>query len=225
MAESSADRRVETAIIVLSDRLLIRHHVHRPEASDQPSSVFPRRQDEVCYNPNRTECQCGERSGARSSIGCGTLSQAHQPRFRRRSENYHQSTTCRHRESFIEILVRTVLTASQHPSSINFRTPKSEFGTSYLTYFTILQSKKLYAWETGPVDDKALALLCGDQVDLRVRRVSTRRFDLVSSIDDRSSYRPCLCRSTGRFDIRSIRKRHWLSNTCESSSPLLWLSD
>jgi len=31
-----------------------------------------------------------------------------------------------------------------------------------------MQSKRLYAWETGPVDDRALALLCGDQVDARL---------------------------------------------------------
>jgi len=32
-----------------------------------------------------------------------------------------------------------------------------------------MQSKKLYAWETGPVDDRSLALLCGDQADFKVR--------------------------------------------------------
>ncbi len=26
----------------------------------------------------------------------------------------------------------------------------------------VRHSKKLYAWETGPVDDVAIALLCGD---------------------------------------------------------------
>lgn len=33
-----------------------------------------------------------------------------------------------------------------------------------------MQSKKLYAWEVGPVDDKALVLLCGDIADFRVSR-------------------------------------------------------
>ena len=33
-----------------------------------------------------------------------------------------------------------------------------------------MQSKKLYAWETGPVNEKALALLCGDQADVRVSK-------------------------------------------------------
>jgi ATP-dependent RNA helicase DHX29 len=35
-----------------------------------------------------------------------------------------------------------------------------------------MQSKRLYAWEVAPVDDKALAVLCGDIVDFKVRRLS-----------------------------------------------------
>lgn len=49
-----------------------------------------------------------------------------------------------------------------HPSSVNFGRKPRDFGVSYLCYFTIMQSKKMYAWETGPVDDLALLLLCGD---------------------------------------------------------------
>jgi ATP-dependent RNA helicase DHX29 len=60
----------------------------------------------------------------------------------------------------------------QHPSSINFRRPKGEFGVNHLVYFNLMQSKKLYAWETGPVDDRALALLCGDAVDIKVSCLS-----------------------------------------------------
>ncbi|KAI0307778.1 P-loop containing nucleoside triphosphate hydrolase protein [Multifurca ochricompacta] len=53
-----------------------------------------------------------------------------------------------------------------HPSSVNFnfnfkRKPQ-DFGVNFLTFFTIMHSKKLYVWETGPVDDVALLLLCGD---------------------------------------------------------------
>ncbi|OXB39837.1 DEAH box polypeptide 36, partial [Cryptococcus neoformans] len=55
-----------------------------------------------------------------------------------------------------------------HPSSVNFKIPKGEFGSNYLAYFTIMHSKRLYAWETGPVDDTALALLCGDIADFKV---------------------------------------------------------
>ncbi|EJT99916.1 P-loop containing nucleoside triphosphate hydrolase protein [Dacryopinax primogenitus] len=51
---------------------------------------------------------------------------------------------------------------SIHPTSVNFRTKSYEYGTNYLSYFTLMQSKKLYAWETGPADDVALLLLCGE---------------------------------------------------------------
>ncbi|CAK9781148.1 P-loop containing nucleoside triphosphate hydrolase protein [Cutaneotrichosporon oleaginosum] len=61
---------------------------------------------------------------------------------------------------------------SIHPSSINFGLPKSEFGTNNLVYYTLMQSKKLYAWETGPVDDRALALLCGDNVETKLSAAS-----------------------------------------------------
>ncbi|KAN0128433.1 hypothetical protein V8E53_013822 [Lactarius tabidus] len=49
-----------------------------------------------------------------------------------------------------------------HPSSVNFRRKPQDFGVDYLAFFTIMRSKKLYVWETGPVDDLALLLLCGD---------------------------------------------------------------
>jgi ATP-dependent RNA helicase DHX29 len=38
----------------------------------------------------------------------------------------------------------------------------ADWGTNHLAFFTIMHSKKLYAWETGPVDDRALVLLCGE---------------------------------------------------------------
>ncbi|KAI1797739.1 P-loop containing nucleoside triphosphate hydrolase protein [Ganoderma leucocontextum] len=52
--------------------------------------------------------------------------------------------------------------ASFHPSSVNFKRRLPEFGVNHLSYFTLMHSKKLYAWETGPVEDMALLLLCGD---------------------------------------------------------------
>ncbi|KAI8995492.1 P-loop containing nucleoside triphosphate hydrolase protein [Trametes punicea] len=52
--------------------------------------------------------------------------------------------------------------ASFHPSSVNFKKRLNDFGVNHLCYFTLMHSKKLYAWETGPVDDMALLLLCGD---------------------------------------------------------------
>lgn len=56
-----------------------------------------------------------------------------------------------------------------HPSSSNFsHGRKADFGNaSFLTYFNIQQSKKLYVWENGVVDEKAVLLLCGD-VDVKV---------------------------------------------------------
>ncbi|KAG6888975.1 hypothetical protein C0995_004614 [Termitomyces sp. Mi166 len=52
--------------------------------------------------------------------------------------------------------------ASFHPSSVNFGKKPTDFGVNYLTYFTLMHSKRLYAWETGPVDDMAMLLLCGE---------------------------------------------------------------
>ncbi|EGN98639.1 hypothetical protein SERLA73DRAFT_107710 [Serpula lacrymans var. lacrymans S7.3] len=49
-----------------------------------------------------------------------------------------------------------------HPSSINFGKKATDFGVNYLSYFTLMHSRKLYAWETGPVDDISLLLLCGE---------------------------------------------------------------
>lgn len=49
-----------------------------------------------------------------------------------------------------------------HPSSVNFGRRPADFGVNHLAYFTLMHSKKLYAWETGPVDDLAMLLLCGE---------------------------------------------------------------
>lgn len=73
--------------------------------------------------------------------------------------------------------------ASFHPSSVNFKRKPTTFGVQHLSYFTLMcfssdakknyiltsnrHSKKLYAWETGPVDDVAMFLLCGE-CDFRV---------------------------------------------------------
>ncbi|KAJ3571585.1 hypothetical protein NP233_g3653 [Leucocoprinus birnbaumii] len=53
-------------------------------------------------------------------------------------------------------------TVWMHPTSINFNRKLSDIGCNYFSYFTLMHSKKLYAWETGPVDDLAMLLLCGD---------------------------------------------------------------
>ncbi|KZT74762.1 P-loop containing nucleoside triphosphate hydrolase protein [Daedalea quercina L-15889] len=49
-----------------------------------------------------------------------------------------------------------------HPTSVNFGKRATDFGVNHLCYFTLMQSKKLYARETGPVDDLAVVLLCGE---------------------------------------------------------------
>lgn len=49
-----------------------------------------------------------------------------------------------------------------HPSSINSNQRLSDIGSNFFSYFTLMHSKKLYAWEIGPVDDLAMLLLCGD---------------------------------------------------------------
>lgn len=49
-----------------------------------------------------------------------------------------------------------------HPSSVNFGRKPNDFGVNHLFYFTLMHSKKLYAWETGPAEDISLLLLCGE---------------------------------------------------------------
>jgi ATP-dependent RNA helicase DHX29 len=49
-----------------------------------------------------------------------------------------------------------------------------------------MQSKKLYAWETGPVDDRALALFCGDNPDFKVG-LARHRCQRVICIDEQIS--------------------------------------
>ncbi|KAF5377628.1 hypothetical protein D9615_005290 [Tricholomella constricta] len=52
--------------------------------------------------------------------------------------------------------------ASFHPSSVNFGRKATDIGANHLAYFTLMHSKRLYAWETGPVDDMSMLLLCGE---------------------------------------------------------------
>ncbi|KAH8915725.1 P-loop containing nucleoside triphosphate hydrolase protein [Atractiella rhizophila] len=52
-----------------------------------------------------------------------------------------------------------------HPSSVNFeKGRKVDFGQGvrFVTFFTIMRSTKLYVWESGTVDERAVYLLCGD---------------------------------------------------------------
>ncbi|CAA7266563.1 unnamed protein product [Cyclocybe aegerita] len=61
--------------------------------------------------------------------------------------------------------LRTITNNQQaffHPSSVNFGKNAANFDVHHLAYFTLMHSKKLYAWETGPIDDLSLLLLCGE---------------------------------------------------------------
>ncbi|KAF5375077.1 hypothetical protein D9758_000153 [Tetrapyrgos nigripes] len=59
---------------------------------------------------------------------------------------------------------------SFHPSSVNFGRKPTDLGANHLMYFTVMHSKKLYVWETGPVDDLTMLLLCGE-ADFKVKLI------------------------------------------------------
>lgn len=93
--------------------------------------------------------------------------------------------------------------ASFHPSSVNFHRRPKDFSANHLCYFTLMSvditwrfflelcshsyvlyrhSKKLYAWESSPIDDLAMFLLCGD-ADFKVRFLSFPKRRLLISIN------------------------------------------
>lgn len=85
-----------------------------------------------------------------------------------------------------------------HPSSVNFGRRPGDLGAGYLMYFTIMQSKRLYAWETAPVDDLAIILLCGEA-----------EFKLVSNtieIDRKIKYRVA---PKTNVALKHLRKHLW----------------
>lgn len=55
-------------------------------------------------------------------------------------------------------------TASIHPSSVNFAPGRRvDFGGArFVAFFTAMATKKLYVWESGAVDERAVYLLCGN---------------------------------------------------------------
>ena len=69
------------------------------------------------------------------------------------------------------------LTTSQHPSSV-VSAVSLNANVRYLVFSSLIQLRKLYASEVGPVREKAVALLCGDQFDARVRLTRNRRRSL-----------------------------------------------
>lgn len=107
-----------------------------------------------------------------------------------------------------------------HPSSINFRRKPKDITSNYLVYFTLMyvvawcyvckgthrrlrQSKKLYAWETAPVDDLAILLLCGE-CDFKVC-LFLEGYTLHHTFSDRIIHSPCQIRRlwTERLNIAS----------------------
>ncbi|GAA5955052.1 hypothetical protein JCM3765_003173 [Sporobolomyces pararoseus] len=55
--------------------------------------------------------------------------------------------------------------AAIHPSSVNFSPGRRiDFGpnTRFIAFFTAMHTKKLYVWESGSVDERAVYLLCGN---------------------------------------------------------------
>jgi ATP-dependent RNA helicase DHX29 len=64
--------------------------------------------------------------------------------------------------------------AAIHPSSVNFSPGRRvDFGPNarFASFFTAMHTKKLYIWESGGVDERAVYLLCGN-ADFQVRLVS-----------------------------------------------------
>ncbi|GAA6061389.1 hypothetical protein JCM10212_000649 [Sporobolomyces blumeae] len=55
--------------------------------------------------------------------------------------------------------------AAIHPSSVNFAPGRRiDFGPNarFIAFFTAMHTKKLYVWESGSVDERAVYLLCGN---------------------------------------------------------------
>ncbi|GAA6031102.1 hypothetical protein JCM8097_004004 [Rhodosporidiobolus ruineniae] len=76
--------------------------------------------------------------------------------------------------------------AAIHPSSVNFQPGRRSdpFGTRFATFFTAMHTKRLYIWESGAVDERAVYLLCGN-ADFQLpahslsidRKIRTRLYD------------------------------------------------
>ncbi|KAF8642409.1 hypothetical protein AX16_009674 [Volvariella volvacea WC 439] len=75
--------------------------------------------------------------------------------------------------------------ASFHPSSVNSNRNPLDLGVNFMSYFTLMRARKLYASEVGPADNLAILLLCGESdfklisntasVDRKIRyRVATK---------------------------------------------------
>lgn len=66
--------------------------------------------------------------------------------------------------------------AAIHPSSVNFAPGRRvDFGQGvrFAAFFQAMHTKRLYVWESGAVDERAVYLLCGN-ADFQVRASSSR---------------------------------------------------
>lgn len=127
------------------------------------------RANQICSCASGIEHQWRGSESSWSGPGFRSVPQTASSRCFWRHENHNKPATGRNCTLFVHFTwTAKIWQQSQHPSSVNFKVHKGEFGSNYLAYFTIMHSKRLYAWETGPVDDAALALLCGDIADFKV---------------------------------------------------------
>ncbi|KAG1832352.1 hypothetical protein DFJ58DRAFT_848017 [Suillus subalutaceus] len=74
--------------------------------------------------------------------------------------------------------------AAFHPTSVNFGRKPADFGVHHLVYFTLMHSKKMYAWKTGPIDDLAIVLLCGESEFKHYTQIHSN----MLSIDRKTGY-------------------------------------
>jgi ATP-dependent RNA helicase DHX29 len=90
--------------------------------------------------------------------------------------------------------------ASIHPSSVNFKLRLDSLPRSihHLVYFTIMQSRRLYAWETAAVEERAVLLLCGE---------ADFKFSSTSLYIDRQRIRVTFYDRKMQYALRAIRQR------------------
>ncbi|CAK5264969.1 unnamed protein product [Mycena citricolor] len=108
-------------------------------------------------------------------------------------------------------------TTSFHPSSVNFGQRPTNLKANHLVYFTLMHSKRLYVWETSPIDDLALVLLCGD-VDFKL---GANSIFIDRKIKFHVSPRDTVALKHLRTNIASILAQQFRSGPL-SESQVLW---
>ncbi|KIL70700.1 hypothetical protein M378DRAFT_194963 [Amanita muscaria Koide BX008] len=126
-----------------------------------------------------------------------------------------------------------------HPSSVNFNKKLADLDVNYLAYFTVMHSKKLYVWETGPVDDLSLILLCGEPdfkliadtvtVDKKIRFQISPKSNIalkllrtqLSSLLSHQMRSRVLTESQVRWNDLAISVLGWVKNTDDHPSVII----